>query len=764
MDHMKIKREVSRPSILEPFREDLFDNQALSERNYYLDSGRSKSNAAIEKLLSQAPEGLDSPILDPESDVAYFKLFFYLQDAQHYLGEAEVNNKKQHCVISLEAERSAINRNANKQLPEFQRSENLTDRMCLVRTIYNTKKVFVPAERCKSGHKLLHFLKVKCPELDPFKDLREADPAIENQLLKYEKDQMVLTYKFGILYCQNPNQTEDEMYSNNNPSEDFQFFLKTIAEKITLKGHTDFRGGLDVKSNTTGTESYFTKWRDYQIMFHVSTCLPYSNFDKQQIERKRHLGNDIILVLFTDKSGKFNPVPIKSNFNHVFAAVAREKDFGCFRINVATKPGVPAFGPDIPHNSLVEEEKFKDWFLTKLINGQRAAMYAPNFKKKLQGTRVELLASYFETFKKRKKSFFPESTKSQPVVVNPEIGTVRKQVGGSQGPLPQNATSTSIDTTYTNGDKYVGEVNAKGEKHGKGKYRFANGDEYQGEFQNDFYHGKGVLTKVNGDRYEGDFSHDLYHGYGVSKYASGDCYQGSYVNGKKHGYGCYKHADGSGYEGNFVDGQVSGFGKYKYVNGDVFRGNFQQGVYQGAGRFDYSNGDTFEGTFQSGVRQGFGLYTYQGGNSYYEGNYAKGFRQGIGTLKEENGDLYQGEFELGLPGGFGRYEFSNGDCYEGEFSDNLFNGTGKYTSASGFYHGEFKAGKRHGKGKMAKKSGDLYIGQFKDDLIHGHGLYIWSAGTRYLGEFENGSPNGKGTLINDGKIFQGVFENGMLVN
>ncbi len=45
--------------------------------------------------------------------------------------------------------------------------------------------------------------------------------------------------------------------------------------------------------NTTGTHSVYTRFLGIEIMFHVSTLLPYFEKDKQQVERKRHIGNDV---------------------------------------------------------------------------------------------------------------------------------------------------------------------------------------------------------------------------------------------------------------------------------------------------------------------------------------------------------------------------------------------------------------------------------------------------------------------------------------
>ena len=56
-------------------------------------------------------------------------------------------------------------------------------------------------------------------------------------------------------------------------------------------------------------------------MFHVSTMLPYQEDDKQRVERKRHLGNDIGIILFNDTGKPIVPSTLKSEFNHVVIGV-----------------------------------------------------------------------------------------------------------------------------------------------------------------------------------------------------------------------------------------------------------------------------------------------------------------------------------------------------------------------------------------------------------------------------------------------------------
>lgn len=54
-------------------------------------------------------------------------------------------------------------------------------------------------------------------------------------------------------------------------------------------------------------------------MFHVSTLLPYERHDAQKLQRKRHIGNDIVCVVFLEADNTaFSPACIKSHFLHTF--------------------------------------------------------------------------------------------------------------------------------------------------------------------------------------------------------------------------------------------------------------------------------------------------------------------------------------------------------------------------------------------------------------------------------------------------------------
>nr|XP_021137820.1 rap1 GTPase-activating protein 1 [Columba livia] len=112
-----------------------------------------------------------------------------------------------------------------------------------------------------------------------------------------------------------------------------------------------FRGGLDVTHGQTGSESVYCHFRDKEIMFHVSTKLPYTEGDTQQLQRKRHIGNDIVAVVFQDENTPFVPDMIASNFLHAFVVVQLEQGSTqgtLYKVSVTARDDVPFFGPPLP--------------------------------------------------------------------------------------------------------------------------------------------------------------------------------------------------------------------------------------------------------------------------------------------------------------------------------------------------------------------------------------------------------------------------------
>ncbi|KAM4016695.1 LOW QUALITY PROTEIN: rap1 GTPase-activating protein 1 [Anomaloglossus baeobatrachus] len=135
-------------------------------------------------------------------------------------------------------------------------------------------------------------------------------------------------------------------------------------------------------------------------MFHVSTKLPYTEGDAQQLQRKRHIGNDIVAIVFQDENTPFVPDMIASNFLHAYIVVQVENactDRTAYKVSVTARDDVPFFGPPLPDPAVFRKDSsFQEFLLTKLINAEYACYKAEKFAKLEERTRAALLETLYE--------------------------------------------------------------------------------------------------------------------------------------------------------------------------------------------------------------------------------------------------------------------------------------------------------------------------------------------------------------------------------
>lgn len=60
-------------------------------------------------------------------------------------------------------------------------------------------------------------------------------------------------------------------------------FLDFLGQRVRLKGFENYKGGLDTKGDTTGEHSVYTEYHSHEVMFHVSTMLPFTPNNRQQV-------------------------------------------------------------------------------------------------------------------------------------------------------------------------------------------------------------------------------------------------------------------------------------------------------------------------------------------------------------------------------------------------------------------------------------------------------------------------------------------------
>nr|XP_023663723.1 GTPase-activating Rap/Ran-GAP domain-like protein 3 isoform X1 [Paramormyrops kingsleyae] len=324
----------------------------------------------------------DVHLENPEYHTRWFFKYFLGKVHQNYVGtDAEKNPFYLSVVLSDQN---------NQRVPQY--------RAILWRKA-GTLKISLPYSPTKT-------LSVKsilsAMNLDRFeKAPREIlNPEIQKDLLVLEEQEGSVNFKFGVLYAKDGQLTDDEMFSNETGSENFNKFLNLLGDTISLQGWAGYRGGLDTKNDTTGIHSIYTVYQGHELMFHVSTMLPYSKENKQQVERKRHIGNDIVTIVFQegdDASPSFKPSMIRSHFTHIFALVRYNSQNDSYRLKIFSEESVPLFGPPLPSPPVfTDHQEFRDFLLVKLINGEKATLETPTFAQKRQRTLDMLIRSLYQ--------------------------------------------------------------------------------------------------------------------------------------------------------------------------------------------------------------------------------------------------------------------------------------------------------------------------------------------------------------------------------
>ncbi|XP_043404000.1 signal-induced proliferation-associated 1-like protein 1 isoform X5 [Chelonia mydas] len=328
----------------------------------------------------------------------YYRKFFYQKEHWNYFG---VDESLGPVAVSIRREKpDEIKENGplyNYRII-FRTSELLTLRGSVLEDAIPST-----AKHCTArGLPLKEVLEHVVPELN-IHCLRLAfnTPKVTEQLMKLDEQGLSYQLKVGIMYCKGGQSTEEEMYNNESAGPAFEEFLQLLGERVRLKGFEKYRAQLDTKTDSTGTHSLYTTYKDYEIMFHVSTMLPYTPNNKQQLLRKRHIGNDIVTIVFQETGAQpFSPKNIRSHFQHVFVIVRVHNpctDNICYSVAVTRSRDVPSFGPPIPKGvTFPKSNVFRDFLLAKVINAENAAHKSEKFRAMATRTRQEYLKDLAE--------------------------------------------------------------------------------------------------------------------------------------------------------------------------------------------------------------------------------------------------------------------------------------------------------------------------------------------------------------------------------
>lgn len=160
-------------------------------------------------------------------------------------------------------------------------------------------------------------------------------------------------FKVGLIYVKRGQDNQEQILKNETRSQYYDAFAKALAWEVNMATHKGYNGGLDQTKFLTGTTAPYFSTPRLELMFHDLTLMPTDTKDEQQIHKKRHVGNDVVNVVWSEHVRDYDPSTISTQFNcaHIICYPLAN---GLTRVQICRKEEqvYPLFGP-LLHNMCV---------------------------------------------------------------------------------------------------------------------------------------------------------------------------------------------------------------------------------------------------------------------------------------------------------------------------------------------------------------------------------------------------------------------------
>eukprot|EP00644_Phytophthora_capsici_P009164 jgi/Phyca11/14250/fgenesh1_pg.PHYCAscaffold_6_\ len=237
---------------------------------------------------------------------------------------------------------------------KYERSSVPTDRLGQASVIYwefltieGGKKLVFP-----TAVHAMAFVEYEGFEKSGLLDNKSSTPSIPPQLALFDSFSiMEVNARVSHLALQKRNLDEQLVRMTKPGGTGAERLIEVSSGSLKdSRTHRGFVGGLDTnpKSLSNGNATLYYASSHSELMYHVVTMMPTKPSDPQQIDKKRHVGNDYVHIVWSDNAAQvYDPSTITSHFNDVQIVIypLRKAQRGLFLIKIHTKDKVPPFGP-----------------------------------------------------------------------------------------------------------------------------------------------------------------------------------------------------------------------------------------------------------------------------------------------------------------------------------------------------------------------------------------------------------------------------------
>ncbi|KAF8890619.1 hypothetical protein BD779DRAFT_1784919 [Infundibulicybe gibba] len=181
-------------------------------------------------------------------------------------------------------------------------------------------------------------------------------PALPKFFASLDRMPVIDTHKVGVMYVAPGQSNEIDILRNTHGSPAYTRFLEGIGRLINLRGQYDvYAGGLDPGEDG---EYAYAWWDDIrQVLYHTATMMPTTPDDPHFNNKKRHIGNDYVRIVWNDSGKPYRFDTLSTQFQfvniviepHSLGAIAafsnnlHENEY--FKVTVQRAPGMTEFAP-----------------------------------------------------------------------------------------------------------------------------------------------------------------------------------------------------------------------------------------------------------------------------------------------------------------------------------------------------------------------------------------------------------------------------------
>ncbi|KAM5443292.1 Tuberous sclerosis 2-like protein [Microsporum ferrugineum] len=208
------------------------------------------------------------------------------------------------------------------------------------------------------SHALLQMTASAFPTAAPLQPLPLPDDDFTRRAISaFDRNSIVDGHKIGVLYIGEGQTDETEIFANEHGSPDYEFFIASLGTKVSIENPKFNPQGLHFERDG----KYIYAWRDRvsEIIYHVATMMPTNlEADPYCVNKKQHIGNDFVNIIFNRSGSEFDFNTISTQFNFVDIVITpasrvssgkdKEGEFTVndfnrrlYTVKVLSKPGMP---------------------------------------------------------------------------------------------------------------------------------------------------------------------------------------------------------------------------------------------------------------------------------------------------------------------------------------------------------------------------------------------------------------------------------------